>query len=260
MGYRPVGPIRGGVMRFRSSAITVTALCGALVLALPGGAEAAQQKGAKAVRHGTTAHVAKTLNATPNFRSASLKARSFRGPEGRDEGTVRNAMFTGSISCVPYARMVSGIQVTGNGYQWWGNAAGLYERGQRPEPGSVLAFRASGGMRLGHVAVVQRIVNSREIEIEHANWEGPGIRKGTVMRNVSVIDVSPRNDWTAVRVQIGRSDESFGRVYPTYGFIHNRPIGASPRINYARSQGFEEVAEAPASNRPLDITVRNTGR
>ena len=58
----------------------------------------------------------------------------------RDEGTVRNAMFTGSISCVPYARMVSGIQVTGNGYQWWGNAAGLYERGQRPEPGSVLAI------------------------------------------------------------------------------------------------------------------------
>ena len=145
------------------------------------------------------------------------------------------------------------VQLTPEGRQ-------LYERGQRPEPGSVLAFRSSGGMRLGHVAVVQRIVNGREIEIEHANWEGPGIRKGTVMRNVSVIDVSPRNDWTAVRVQIGRSDESFGRVYPTYGFIHNRPIGASPRINYARSQGFEEVAEAPASNRPLDITVRNTGR
>jgi surface antigen len=243
-------------MRFRSSAITVTALCGALVLALPGGAEAAQQKGAKAARHGATAHVAKTLNPTPNFRNTSFKARSSRV----HEGTVSNAMFTGSISCVPYARMVSGIQVTGNGYQWWGNAAGLYERGQRPEPGSVLAFRSSGGMRLGHVAVVQRILNSREIEIEHANWEGPGIRKGTVMRNVSVIDVSPRNDWTAVRVQIGRSDESFGRVYPTYGFIHNRPVGASPRINYARSQGFEEVAEAPASNRPLDITVRNTGR
>lgn len=256
MGYRLSLSVRGGVMRFRSSAITVTALCGALVLALPGGAEAAQQKGAKASRHGATAHVSKTLNATPNFRSASLKARSSRGYDG----AVRNAMFTGSISCVPYARMVSGIQVTGNGYQWWGNAAGLYERGQRPEPGSVLAFRSSGGMRLGHVAVVQRIVNSREIEIEHANWEGPGIRKGTVMRNVSVIDVSPRNDWTAVRVQIGRSDESFGRVYPTYGFIHNRPVGASPRINYARSQGFEEVAEAPASNRPLDITVRNTGR
>ncbi|MDT8331283.1 CHAP domain-containing protein [Roseomonas gilardii] len=227
-----------------------------MALTLPGGAEAAQQKGAKAARHGTTAHVAKTLNVTPNFRNTSLKARSSRV----HEGTVRNAMFTGSISCVPYARMVSGIQVTGNGYQWWGNAAGLYERGQRPEPGSVLAFRSSGGMRLGHVAVVQRIVNGREIEIEHANWEGPGIRKGTVMRNVSVIDVSPRNDWTAVRVQVGRSDESFGRVYPTYGFIHNRPIGASPRINYARSQGFEEVAEAPASNRPLDITVRNTGR
>lgn len=243
-------------MRFRSSAITVTALCGALAFTLPGGAEAAQQKGAKAARHSTTAHVAKTLDTAPNFRNTSLKARSSRV----HEGTVRNAMFTGSISCVPYARMVSGIQVTGNGYQWWGNAAGLYERGQRPEPGSVLAFRSSGGMRLGHVAVVQRIVNGREIEIEHANWEGPGIRKGTVMRNVSVIDVSPRNDWTAVRVQVGRSDESFGRVYPTYGFIHNRPIGASPRINYARSQGFEEVAEAPASNRPLDITVRNTGR
>ncbi|PHK96696.1 amidase [Pseudoroseomonas rhizosphaerae] len=147
-----------------------------------------------------------------------------------------------NISCVPYARAVSGIEITGNAHTWWAGAAGAYARGQRPERGSVLSFRASGGMRLGHVAVVSRVVGPREVLIDHANWEGPGIRKGTVMRGVSVIDVSDRNDWTAVRVQTGRSDDAYGRVYATNGFIHNR----APGTMMAKGDAvFEEVAEAP---------------
>jgi len=174
--------------------------------------------------------------ATIRRSSASgLAARSVSIPQGR-------------ISCVPYARMVTGMQVTGNGGTWWHNAAGLYQRGQQPETGAVLVFRSSGGMRLGHVAVVEKQVSTREITIHHANWEGPGIRKGTVTRNISVVDVSDDNDWTAVRVQVGHDSSSYGRTYPTYGFIFNRPEGAPSRRGpiMVRNDGgaMQEVAEA----------------
>ncbi len=126
------------------------------------------------------------------------------------------------ISCVPYARQVTGMDIRGNGRDWWHNAAGRYARSSRPEPGAVLAFPGSGAMRSGHVAVVSRVINSRQIEIDHANWGGPGIRRGSVMRGVSVIDVSDDNSWRQVRVQVGHDRSLHGRAYPTYGFIHNR--------------------------------------
>jgi hypothetical protein len=148
----------------------------------------------------------------------------------------------GGISCVPFARIASGIELKGNAANWWDAAAGVYARGQQPEGGSVLNFRATGGMRLGHVAVVTRVMNSREIEIDHANWWGPGASKGGVSRGVPVIDVSENNDWSAVRVGLGRSGE-FGSVYPTYGFIYDRQDTGYA----ARSVGaaYDEVAEAP---------------
>jgi len=174
------------------------------------------------------------------------------------------------ISCVPYARAESGIQVAGNAWQWWDNAQGLYARGEQPEAGSVLNFRANGRMRLGHVAVVTRVVNAREVIIDHANWPSIG-GYGGVSRDVAVVDVSEANNWSAVRVELGR-DGTFGSVYPTYGFIYNRPdagfVTASiarpaplPEINPARTDLrpvaerpwhiVEEVAEAPARHRPL---------
>jgi surface antigen len=160
---------------------------------------------------------------------------------------------SGGISCVPYARAVTGMQITGNGVNWWGNAAGIYHRGQQPEPGAVMAFRASGNMSRGHVAVVRRVLGRREVQIDHANWGGPGIRRGSVMRNVRVIDVSDRNDWTAVRVQSGHDSDAFGRTYPIFGFIYNRPDEQAPKdwandgTAYASRPGirYEQVAEMP---------------
>jgi surface antigen len=170
----------------------------------------------------------------------------------------------GGISCVPYAREASGISVPENAWEWWNNAAGVYARGSVPEPGSVLTFRSNGRMHLGHVAVVSRIINAREIEIDHANWSGSGMRGG-VARNIPVVDVSEANDWTAVRVGLGQTGD-FGSVYPTYGFIYDRPdngvLVASarapaprPALNPAPSdlrpvtergwQTYEEVAQAP---------------
>jgi hypothetical protein len=188
---------------------------------------------------------------------------AFHG-HGRLAARWRHAVYAG-ISCVPFARSDSGIDLVGNAWQWWDHAAGVYARGEVPEAGSVLAFRSNPKMRLGHVAVVSRIINAREVEIDHANWWGPGMRGG-VAHNVPVVDVSEANDWSAVRVGLGRSGE-FGSVYPTYGFIYDRPdngvavaaAGApapEPMLNPAPRdlrpaaerpwQTFEEVAEAPA--------------
>jgi hypothetical protein len=197
---------------------------------------------------------------------------------------VRGRRFAryGGISCVPFARSDSGIEVSGNAWQWWDNASGVYARGSVPEAGSVLTFRSNGRMRLGHVAVVSRVVNPREIEIDHANWWGPGMRGG-VARNMPVVDVSENNDWTAVRVGLGESGE-FGSVYPTYGFIYDRPdtgtmvasasapapqpeLNPPPRdLRPAGERGwqtYEEVAEAPVAPRHhrrhgVDLSLRHS--
>jgi surface antigen len=156
----------------------------------------------------------------------------------------------GGISCVPFARAASGIELKGNAANWWDAAAGVYERGSRPEAGSVLNFRATGHMRLGHVAVVTNVVGDREIEIDHANWWGPGATKGGVSRGIRVQDVSAGNDWTEVRVALGHSGD-YGSTYPTYGFIYDRPdngtMVANAKTGAAPSDRalLNEVAEAP---------------
>ena len=166
----------------------------------------------------------------------------------------RAAGRTAGISCVPYARDVTGMQIRGNGGDWWANAAGRYDRGERPEPGSIMAFRATAGMRLGHVAVVSRVLGPRHVLIDHANWGGTGIRKGTIMHNINVVDVSEANDWSEVRVQLAYDTTSFGKVYPTYGFIYNRPDDV-PATRFAadtsmqRSMRFEQLAEMPVGAR-----------
>jgi hypothetical protein len=63
-----------------------------------------------------------------------------------------------------------------------------------------------------------------------------------VMRGVVVMDVSDRNDWTAVRVQVGHDSSSFGRTYSTHGFIYNRSPGT--RMLTAEAERFTEVAQA----------------
>lgn len=165
------------------------------------------------------------------------------------------------IQCVAFARADSDIALSGNAANWWQNAEGVYARGAAPEIGSVLNFRANERMRLGHVAVVTNVVDSRTIEIDQSHWNARGIS-----RHVSVVDVSENNDWTAVRVGMGH-DASYGSIYPTYGFIYPRP-DRTGRVITARSDVIApsigaapsdlrgtEVAEMPASTRGIDMTV-----
>jgi surface antigen len=141
------------------------------------------------------------------------------------------------LQCVPYAREVSHIELTGNAFLWWAEAAGRYARGDAPVEGAVLNFRAIGRMPLGHVAVVTGVINNRTILVTQANWV-----PGTITNDVTVQDVSPNNDWSQVRVELGDSS-TWGAAYPTYGFIYNKPAGAT--VIAANGQG-NEVAEAPS--------------
>ena len=142
-----------------------------------------------------------------------------------------------SLQCVPYAREVSHIDLTGNAFLWWAEAAGRYARGAVPVEGAVLNFRSIGRMPLGHVAVVTDVINSRTILVTQANWVA-----GAITNDVTVQDVSPDNDWSQVQVELGDSS-TWGAAYPTYGFIYNKPAGAT--VIAANGQG-NEVAEAPS--------------
>lgn len=130
----------------------------------------------------------------------------------------------GALQCVPYARSVSGIAIRGNAHLWWQQAAGTYERGQSPEVGAVLSFRATAAMPLGHVAVVRRVVDERRILLDHANWSSPG----QIERSALAEDVSPAGDWSAVRVWYARTGSLGRRVNQANGFIYARPARALP--------------------------------
>lgn len=228
-------------MQRRKLGTTITLTGATLLLALPFLTTSASAETSSAR---TLHHSAATTQAHGVTKSHAVAYSSHNvGKHGRYAHAGRSY----GISCVPFARMESGIVVAGNAWQWWDNAAGTYARGQTPEPGSVLAFRANGHMRLGHVAVIARVVNAREILIDHANWPTAGMRGG-VSQAIPVVDVSENNDWTAVRVGLGRGGD-FGSVYPTYGFIYDRPDNGT--VEAKRHVPAEQVADLNPAPRDL---------
>jgi len=120
------------------------------------------------------------------------------------------------LQCVPFARRASGIQIYGNANTWWVQAAGRYPRSNSPAPGSVLVTRGYHDPGRGHVAVVTEIVSDRVIRVDHANW----LNGGEISVGVPVLDVSPDNDWSQVRVWNIPGGMWGGRVYEAEGFIH----------------------------------------
>ena len=126
------------------------------------------------------------------------------------------------MQCVPYARQVSGIDLRGDAWTWWSQAEGRYARGKNPRRGAVLVFKKTRALPRGHVSVVTRIIDAREILITHANWGSAPDARGQVTKDVRVIDVSPGNDWSELRVWNG---SDFGKDYPAAGFIY--PVATS---------------------------------
>jgi surface antigen len=125
-----------------------------------------------------------------------------------------------SIQCAPFARMFSGIQLFGAAASWWNQAVGKYLRGSTPQIGSVMVFKAIGSMRSGHVATVTKVVSDRVIKITHANWSVINGRRGQVERDVTVVDASPSNDWSQVKVWFAPIGKVGNTAYPVNGFIY----------------------------------------
>lgn len=148
-------------------------------------------------------------------------------PRPRNLATRHYRHVFGYVWCVGYARDVSHIHIHGDAYRWWQKAAGRYARGHKPEAGAILSFRSTHRIPLGHIAVVSKVVNRREVLIDQANWI-----PDTVTHDTPVIDVSKHNDWSVVRV-LNRYGH-FGSRYPTHGFIYDRAPGAQPEKRKAQ--------------------------
>lgn len=130
------------------------------------------------------------------------------------------------LQCVPYARARSGISIYGDAGTWWAKSAGLYVRGSAPSLGSVMVLTGYAGPGRAHVAVVARMVTRREITIDHANW----LDDGAIYRNDPVVDVSPDNDWSEVRIYNLRTSSWGTRTYLVQGFIGPDADGDHARV------------------------------
>jgi surface antigen len=127
---------------------------------------------------------------------------------------------TVTAECAPFARALSGVRLAGEAADWWWEADGRYTRQTRPEEGSVLVLRRSDRLPSGHVAVVSQVLSARQILVTQANWV-----HHRVTEDQPVIDVSPRNDWSVVRVWWPPADAMGVTDYPAYGFIRpDRPV------------------------------------
>lgn len=158
-------------------------------------------------------------------------------------------------NCALYARDITGIHISGDAGAWWHRAEGRYQRGSEPAPGAVLVFKPHGRMHHGHVAVVSRVVNRREILVDQANWV-----RGRIVKAMSVIDISPGNDWTRVKVIEMRSG-THGRDNPTFGFVYPRAIGphGDTLVATARQDRKQDRAHdhrpARAHNLPVKVAL-----
>lgn len=149
-------------------------------------------------------------------RTASLA--TFANPRQLSNGDVNPRMIRGPsrLQCVPYARARSRIEIRGDAWTWWRAANGRYRRGSQPAVGAVLVLKRKGSGGRGHLAVVTRVLNDREIVVDHANW----LNRGRIHKDTLVRDVSARNDWSAVKVWYTPGRQYGLRTYHPYGFIY----------------------------------------
>jgi surface antigen len=164
--------------------------------------------------------------------------------------TAGGALADTYWQCVPFARLVSGIQIFGDAYTWWRQAIGKYDVGFQPKAGAVLCFKPTERMRLGHVAVVSEVLTDRIVQITHANWSPIEGSRGKVEKDVTLVDVSPEGNWSEVKVWYDPSRDLGGSTYPTYGFIYQdatAKIMASTGVSHAENTAIA-MAQSAASH------------
>ncbi len=147
---------------------------------------------------------------------------------------------TAPVECVPFARALTGLPLSGDAADWWREADGRYPRSQQPEVGSVLVFRRSARLPSGHVAVVSRVLSARRIMVTQANWVHHRITE-----DQPVIDTSRTGDWSDVRVwwppsgQMGVTDyQAFGFIRPDRPVGHDQLIAATPAAVRTAENGW----------------------
>ncbi|PNU01822.1 CHAP domain-containing protein [Novosphingobium guangzhouense] len=155
-------------------------------------------------------------------------------------GTLAAQPAQAHLQCVPYARDHSGIEIHGNARTWWKQANGSYDRGSMPKVGAVMAMSASRAMPLGHVAVVSKIVDTRHILIDQANWAGPGV----IEHDVLVEDASNDGDWSEVRVWYAPANAMGARLNPVSGFIYPAAPSSDDRAPSGLAVPATQIAEA----------------
>ena len=170
----------------------------------------------------------------------------FTAPAGAraDISEVRERASSGLLECVPFAREVSGIRLSGDAHTWWTQAKGRYARGHTPRVGAVMAIRPHGNSHNGHVAMVSEVIDSRTVLLTHANWSYPG----KVERDVAALDVSPNGDWSEVRIWFAPIGALGSRHNPVYGFIY-------PEAPHAEAAPALELASADTASRVATATM-----
>ena len=137
-----------------------------------------------------------------------------------------------AMTCVPYARVVTGLRLDGDAWAWWVEARGRYSESDVPAPGAVLVFQRTGRLPSGHLAVVSAVLSDRRVLVTQANW-----LPYRITSNQPVLDVSPDNDWTAVRVWWPPVHSWGMTVYPTDGFILPTPAAVPGPMVQSMSTG-----------------------
>lgn len=150
-------------------------------------------------------------------------------PRPQTQAATRSQRWT----CVQYVQSYGDVKLRGDGWQWWDNAAGHYDRGQTPKPGAVLVLKRTGHLRSGHVAIVSKVIDKRTILVDHANWGWSRDTKGRVHMGMRVVDVSPKNDWSQTRFWFEPGNTLGSRTYPAYGFVYS-PASKRPGLPETR--------------------------
>lgn len=148
------------------------------------------------------------------------------GPDGQVSRYGEVKTPDAPLQCVPYARVHSGINIFGDAYTWWDQAAGRFERGTIPKEGAVLVLAGYAGPTRAHLAVVHAVVTTREITVDHANW----LDDGAIYEDDPVADVSDGNDWSQVRVWNMRLGAWGQRTYQVQGFIGPGPAESTDKV------------------------------
>ncbi len=163
---------------------------------------------------------------------------------------------SGSQQCVTYARNSSGLILKGDAWMWWGAADGLYSRGNVARDGAVLVFDRQGSMTKGHVAVVSKVEKDRKVVVGHANWAPlHSAGRGKVSEGICVLDVSPGNDWSRVRVWYHNSGGYGRRVYKTLGFIY--PDGKRNNLRNKPLPSVVQKVDLPAQQCVVNTLKNN---